>query len=67
MIDALLVPTYRTLDTLTIITGTSVFNNWCVIFCNSAGVATNTNVCVMSDHGDDLYDDDQELPDQFLP
>ena len=66
MIDALLVPTYRTLDTLTIITGTSVFNNWCVIFCNSAGVATNTNGCVMSDHDDDLCDN-QELLDRLLP
>ena len=64
--DPMCVPTYRALNTFTIITCTSVFNNRCVIFCNSAGVATNTNVCVMSDHGDDLYDDDQELPDQFL-
>ena len=50
MIDALLVPTYRTLDTLTIIACTGVLDNRCVMFSNSMRVAPHTDVFVMSVH-----------------
>ena len=50
MIDALLVPTYRTLDTLTIIACTGVLDNRCVMFCNSTRVSPHTDVLVLCDH-----------------
>ena len=37
-------------DSLTIMARTSVFDNWCVMFCNSVSITTHTDMLVMRNH-----------------
>ena len=50
MIDAMHMSTVWAHDSLTIMACTSVFDNWCVMFCNSVSITTHTDMLVMRNH-----------------